>query len=331
MNALFQGFDARFRAAYGTAPDNFTKYVQFVPSGTTSNIYPFLEQFGGMREWLGDRQVKNISSKKIQVFNRDFEDTVSVKRNDIEDDQYGIYGDLIAEMGLSGGKLWQEIAIEALVANENWVDNVAFFAASGRSYGDSAIVNAAASALSSEAFEAAYTAMSSYKGHNGKSLGARPDTLFVGPSNRKTAWDILENQFSYDSTDKVQVANANRGLCTHVVLDELSGDYAAYWFLACTKGIVKPVAAQKRREPKLTRLDRDEDYNVFMKKEFIYGTDARGEAFKTFPHLIYRGGASLSMKADLSNSLGGGEASSNADSVSGTIKGTPSQSGKKKG
>ena len=34
-------------------------------------------------------------------------------------------------------------------------------------------------------------------------------------------------------------------------------------------------------------LDKEDDENVFMRKEFIYGTDARGEAFASFPHLIY--------------------------------------------
>ena len=50
---------------------------------------------------------------------------------------------------------------------------------------------------------------------------------------------------------------------------------------------LKPVVIQKRKEPKLTRLDAENDENVFMRKEFIYGTDCRGEAFLSMPHLIY--------------------------------------------
>ena len=59
------------------------------------------------------------------------------------------------------------------------------------------------------------------------------------------------------------------------------------WFLADVSGALKPVCIQKRQEVRLTRLDSDTDDNVFHRKEYIYGADARGEAFLSFPHLIY--------------------------------------------
>lgn len=286
MDALFKGFDLRFRDAYGSAPDSYLQFSMVIPSTGAANIYPFLEKFGGMREWLGDRQIKNLSSKKMEVVNRDFEDSVAVKKNDIEDDQYGFYGNLIAQMGLDAGKLWQEVSTGALVENGTWMDGSAFFLTT-RKYGSATINNKGTAALSSTTFGAAYEAMMAYKGHNGKSLGVVPDTLIVGPKLRETAFNILENQFTYNATDKVQIGNPNKGLCKTQVLNELIGTYDDYWFLAQTRGIIKPVAVQQRQLPKLTRMDRDNDENVFMRKEFIYGTDARGEAFMTFPHLIY--------------------------------------------
>jgi phage major head subunit gpT-like protein len=36
-------------------------------------------------------------------------------------------------------------------------------------------------------------------------------------------------------------------------------------------------------------MDRDTDNNVFMKNEYYYGTDARGAAFMTLPHLAFGG------------------------------------------
>jgi phage major head subunit gpT-like protein len=52
---------------------------------------------------------------------------------------------------------------------------------------------------------------------------------------------------------------------------------------------MKPVYVQKRREPTLTRMDKDTDGNVFMRNEYYYGTDARGAAFLTLPHLAFGG------------------------------------------
>jgi phage major head subunit gpT-like protein len=52
---------------------------------------------------------------------------------------------------------------------------------------------------------------------------------------------------------------------------------------------MRAVYVQKRKDPVLTRMDRDTDTNVFMRGEFYYGTDARGAAFLTLPHLAFGG------------------------------------------
>ena len=41
----------------------------------------------------------------------------------------------------------------------------------------------------------------------------------------------------------------------------------------------------------LTRKDREEDDNVFMTNDYLYGVHARGEGFLTLPFLAYKGGA----------------------------------------
>lgn len=293
MNTLFQGFNMQFQNGLAMAPDTWKQFSTVIPSSTASNVYPFLEQFGGMREWIGDRQIKNLSSKKLEVVNRDFEDTVSVRRNDIEDDQYGIYGALIAQLGYNAAKLWQDLAVEALTGSANWLDGAAFFGSS-RSYdGSSTITNTAAGALSESTFNSAYQAMMEYKGHNGKSLGVVPSLLVVGPKLRATAWNIVKNEYAYNASDKVQIQNANMNICELLIVSELSGSYDDYWFLMDARGALKPVVAQQRKLAKLTRLDNDSDENVFMRREFIYGTEARGEAVLSFPHLIYKGGTGV--------------------------------------
>ncbi len=290
MSSLFEGFNMQFKNGFDMAPDSWAQFAGSIPSTTALNTYPFLEQSSGMREWIGDREIKNFASNKLQVVNKDYEDTVSVTRNDIEDDQYGIYGTLIAQMGQNAGKLWNDLTFKALVSgkDDKWLDGKAFFA-SDRKYDKNTVNNKTTSALSETAFNTAYLSMTSYCGHSNKPLGVIPDLLIVGPALRTTAWDIVKNQFAYDATDKVQVKNVNENLVDLLVAPELSGTYANYWFLASTKSVIKPVMIQQRKHPKLTRLDKESDENVFMRKEFIYGTDARGAAFMSLPHLIYAG------------------------------------------
>jgi phage major head subunit gpT-like protein len=288
MDTLFQGFKMQFDKGVKTAPDAWKSFAGIIPSTSASNIYPFLEQFGGMREWVGDRKIKSFAGKKLEVVNKDYEDTVSVSRNDIEDDQYGVYGTLTAQMGLNAEKLWNTLAYEALTANANWLDGNAFFF-STRKYGSNTINNKSTSALSETTFNTAYQTMTQYKGHNGKPLGIVPNLLITGPKLRTTAWNIVKNEFAYDSGDKVQIKNVNQNLVDLVITPELTDACEDYWFLAATAGIVKPVMVQQRKTPTLTRLDSENDENVFMRKEFIYGTDARGAAFLSMPHLIYGG------------------------------------------
>ena len=295
MDALFTGFKGNFLSGFEHAPETWKKFAAPVQSGAASNIYPFLEQFGGMTEWTGDRTVKNLVSRKIEVVNRDFEETVSVPRNDIEDDQYGIYGTLIAEMGLHAAKVWQDLAVEALLASSNWIDGTAFFS-TARTYGGNVISNTATGALSSATYAAARKTMMSYRGHSGKPLGVVPDLLIVGPKNEETAFGIIKDRmmlrgFSGGGVSGVGATdNPWNGSAELLVLPELSGSAEDLWFLAATGGVLKPLFVQQRRLPVLTALDRESDENVFARKEYLYGTDARGEAFLAFPHLIYKGG-----------------------------------------
>ncbi|MDR3247166.1 MAG: Mu-like prophage major head subunit gpT family protein, partial [Treponema sp.] len=69
-----------------------------ITSTTAQNTYGWLGQFPQMREWIGDRVIKNIKEASYTIVNRLFESTLGVKRTDIEDDNLGIYRPLIAAM-----------------------------------------------------------------------------------------------------------------------------------------------------------------------------------------------------------------------------------------
>ena len=295
LNELFKTFKVLFQKGLSNAPSNYEKYSTVIPSTSAVQVYPYLEQFGRMREWIGDRQLRSVASQKVEVVNRDFEDTVVVKRNDIEDDQYGIYGTLIQMLGQNAGQIWGDLAVEALLGGDEkvWGDALPFFSAT-RKYGeDSTINNLGSAELSVEAYAAARAQMLSYRGHDGKTLRVNPGLLIVGPANEGMANDILKassrlvatSVANGDSTEVISgsIQNTWAGTAQIVIEPELGKE----WYLADVSGALKPVCVQKRQDVKLTRLDGDTDDNVFHRKEYIYGADARGEAFLSFPHLIY--------------------------------------------
>lgn len=296
IEALFKSFDATFKEAFSKAPDTWTKFAMPFKCGSAALGFPFLESLGKMREWLGERQIKNVSSKMISVIPRAFEQTVGIKRDDIEDDNYGVYTPIIGEMAFGSGKLWNDLAIAALLSNPVWIDGVNFFSAT-RTYGTNTILNAVSTALSAESYKAARAAMLAYKDHGGNKMGVNPNLLIVGPALEDVAYSIIKDKLllktveGSKSTVAAAVGNpfSEQG-ADYIVVPEIED---SRWYLTTSSSFIKPVGVAQRKSPVLTRLDRDTDHEVFMKGDFLYGTDARGEGFLTFPHLLYRGGVAL--------------------------------------
>ena len=252
--------------------------------------FPFLEQFAGMREWLGDRQFKSLSNRKITIKEKPYEQSVSIPRRKIETDNYGIYGTVIAQMGAAVEELWDELFVEALANPEAWFDNKAFYA-SNRTYGSDkkagTINNTAALALSFANFGTFYLQMSTFVGATGKPIASRPTHLIVGPALEDTA-RIIMMQDKYKDAEGNEVLNPHKGKCQIVVHPLLAGAYANDWYLGKFDAVLKPIMVMKNKIGALVRLDSDTDENVFMRDEVVYGTSAYGNAAALFPHLLGR-------------------------------------------
>lgn len=116
LSTLTTGFKASFQEGFRTTETYWQRIATMVPSSTKTENYAWLGQFPRLREWIGDRQVKNLSQSAYTITNRKFESTVAVKRDDIEDDQYGVYSPLMKEMGFSAATHPDELVFELLAA-----------------------------------------------------------------------------------------------------------------------------------------------------------------------------------------------------------------------
>lgn len=99
LTALFVAFRREFQQALEATPTAWEKIATQIPSTTKDNTYGWLGQFPQFREWVGDRVLKDMAATGYSITNKSYESTVSVDRNDIEDDNIGIYKPLFAEMG----------------------------------------------------------------------------------------------------------------------------------------------------------------------------------------------------------------------------------------
>lgn len=99
-----------------------------------------------------------------------------------------------------------------------------------------------------------------------------PDALLFGLLKAGFDQKCFDGQYFFDTDHPVGVGD------TPVSVSNVQAGAGAPWFLLDTSKMVRPLIFQKRRDYKLTALNKDEDQNVFMHKEFVYGVDARVNA-----------------------------------------------------
>lgn len=100
--ALKKNYEDAYTAA--RAESVFQRLATTVPSASTSNTYGWLGDFPDLREWVGDRVLKDMKASGYQITNKLYEGSVSVPRVAIEDDSHGVYGPLAARMGQSAAQ-----------------------------------------------------------------------------------------------------------------------------------------------------------------------------------------------------------------------------------
>lgn len=106
LEALRRGFNKIFDDAYETAvaASFYNKVATTVPSSSGSEAYGWLNDFPDMREWVGDRVLKDMKENGYTIENKLWEATVGVQRTQIEDDKLGIYTPMFKSMGQSAGR-----------------------------------------------------------------------------------------------------------------------------------------------------------------------------------------------------------------------------------
>ena len=290
LSALFVALKKEFTQAFDGAPSSWEKIAMRVPSTTAQNDYKWIGRFPRMRKWLGDKQVKALAASNYSIVNDDWEATVEVDRNDIQDDNLGIYKIDAQMVGESSRQLPDEIVYE-LVNNgftAKGYDNKPFFSTTHK-VGKATVSNLANKALSvatladaQNSYGAARTAMRKFKDIEGSPMGIRPNILLVPPALEDTARTLL-------TSDRLEDGKPNpyKGTAELVVGDWLTSDTA--WFLLDTSRPVKPFIYQERKAPAfVSQTDLNSD-DVFNRRKYKFGAEARAAGGYGLWQLAYAG------------------------------------------
>lgn len=202
LRTLGTGFKATFQRGLSNAPSQYQRIATVVPSSNSAEEYGWLGQVPGVREWIGDRVIQNLSAHSYTIRNRDFESTIGVQRNDIEDDNLGMYAPMFEELG--------------------------------------------------------------------RSVGTHKETLVWDLLSAGFATKCYDGQNFFDTDHPVLDANGQE-----VSVSNFGGGAGRAWYLIDDTRAIKPLILQVRKDFQFTALNSPDDPNVFHRKEFLYGYDAR--------------------------------------------------------
>lgn len=276
--AVFVSLKTTFHNAFDAAVSQWQKTAMLVPSGSSQNDYAWLSAFPKMRKWIGDKVIKALEAFKYTVVNDDFEATVEVDRNDIEDDTLGIYKPQAEMAGFSAKQLPDAIVSD--LKNNGFInkcyDGQYFYdtdhpvgeAKTSTSNKGTAALSAATVALAKASYGAARTAIMSFKDDEGRPLGLVPNVLEVPPALE----DVGRILCTYDKLEDDK-PNPYKGTAELVVNPRLTSTTA--WFLHCTQMPVKPFIYQERKAPVFVEQTNTDSDDVFNRKKFKFGAEAR--------------------------------------------------------
>lgn len=114
VQALYTGFKTTFNGAFEGAKPVWGRVAMPVNSTASKETYAWLGQLPNFREWVGDRVAQNLKQHDWTIKNRKFEMTITVPRDDIEDDEYGVYSPIASEMGRASAVHPDQLVFELL-------------------------------------------------------------------------------------------------------------------------------------------------------------------------------------------------------------------------
>lgn len=116
LGSISNGLSLAFNTQLFRAEPVSRRFSMQAASTGPAEVYPSLDTMRGIREWLGPRQVQQLGTHSFTIRNKKFEHTIGVKREDIEDDRFGLYTPIAAEMGRNGQEFPDKLIADLMKA-----------------------------------------------------------------------------------------------------------------------------------------------------------------------------------------------------------------------
>lgn len=267
------GMKTNFMRGFEGVESIYDKVCMTVKSDKDEEKYPFLGATAGLSEWTDERQHKDVAEYSFTIVNKKYEDTISIKREALEDNQYQSYFLQALNMG-SEVKRSYDVLFAAHVeaaTSTNAYDGQYFFDTdhSSKNSGTQSNYNSSL-ALSATNVKTAMTAMMGFKDDQGVVMGSRPTAIMVPNALAFTAMEIF-NPLAVDAGAAEPAERVLRGTLEVIVNPYLSE--ATSWYLLDLNKPVRPFVFQERTPAEFTQMTSGDDY--FERDIIKYGVRAR--------------------------------------------------------
>jgi phage major head subunit gpT-like protein len=287
---LLAGMKTEFMGAYEKATKEHMRITTRITSSKEQETYPWLGGVPSMSEWKDERKPQGVLEHNFSVVNRDWEASIAVDRNALEDEQYGQINIRVRELATEAVRFFDELVFTLIDQGDgtsgsgifsgvtiSCYDSKAFFATNHTEGSSGTQSNKGSTALGDSALRAAITAMRKFKQDTGKFSHMRPNLLAVSPDLEWQARELLESQYYPEegTTTNKFATNVLKGSLDLLVSEYLTDTND--WFIFDTTRVVKPVILQVRKTPDFTNLTNNTE-SSFMRKKLYFGIDWRGES-----------------------------------------------------
>lgn len=289
LDPFFLNLDTLYQRGYLMGESTYEKWAQTVISTSKKTVHGWLDKLPKLREWIGPRDVQNLVAQEYDLTNKTFELTFAVSRDNIDDDQYNLYGPAAEMLGIQA-KQWPDDQMTPVVeagASTTTFDGANFFSASHPidtanpvSLQSNLFTTGSGDARPLTAANLAYVRakMRQFKGRDGKPFGINPNLVMVPPALEQTALQIANAEFIVAAFG----ANAATGSQTNVlkgtfdvvVNPKLTSDTA--WYAMDARWPIKAFIWQQRMAPEFAYFVKPTDISVFDTDSYKFGVRARG-------------------------------------------------------
>jgi len=217
LQSLNTGVSLAYNTAFWSAPTVRQRYTYDASSTGPDEVYPRLDLIGGLREWVGARTIERLSLSKFTIVNKNFEKTIAIDRNDIEDDKFGFLAPAAQQLGQVAAHLPDQLITKLML-----------------------------------------------DGHTAP--------IYDGQNFFDTAHPTFDANAAATTVSNYQVAGQG----------ETNG---SPWFLIDVSQVLMPFIWQTRRPFNIVPMVALDNPYVFQNREFVWGTDGRGNAGYGLWHL----------------------------------------------